>query len=204
MYVSLSLSLSIYIYIYIYCFYSYVYLYVYLPRRGRLARGPSAHQVIKFILCRAMLSCHAYPEPPRALFVRFKIIAPRRPFEGDRTQFIDRGRGRFAEGCRRKPRECVREQKQTSVCSGCVHALVHAIPYCNIVYCTINTLHNAILCYTVASDPPGGQDGLFINGELVKQGVAKHMKVKPNVRYDDMLVKIEKDGPSGQGVDEGS
>ncbi|CAE7221324.1 nucI [Symbiodinium pilosum] len=39
-------------------------------------------------------------------------------------------------------------------------------------------------------------DGLFINSELVKKGAARRFKVPPNVRYDDMLVKLESDARS--------
>ncbi|CAE7688726.1 nucI [Symbiodinium sp. CCMP2456] len=36
-------------------------------------------------------------------------------------------------------------------------------------------------------------DGLFINGELVKKGAARRLRVPPNVRYDDFFTKLETD-----------
>lgn len=41
------------------------------------------------------------------------------------------------------------------------------------------------------------QDGLFVNAELVKQGAARHMKVAPNVKYDDLFVQLEKEASTG-------
>ncbi|CAE7196151.1 nucI [Symbiodinium sp. CCMP2592] len=36
-------------------------------------------------------------------------------------------------------------------------------------------------------------DGLFINGELVKEGAARRLRIPPNVRYDDFFTKLETD-----------
>jgi len=42
------------------------------------------------------------------------------------------------------------------------------------------------------------QDGLFINAELVKQGAAKRLKVAPNVRYDNLFVKLESEASAAK------
>eukprot|EP00933_Yihiella_yeosuensis_P032864 TRINITY_DN2652_c1_g1_i1.p1 TRINITY_DN2652_c1_g1~~TRINITY_DN2652_c1_g1_i1.p1 ORF type:complete len:287 (+),score=73.25 TRINITY_DN2652_c1_g1_i1:48-908(+) len=45
------------------------------------------------------------------------------------------------------------------------------------------------------------QDDMFVNAELVKEGAARRMKVAPNVKYDDLFVKLEKDASSsGKGL----
>lgn len=45
------------------------------------------------------------------------------------------------------------------------------------------------------------QDGMFINAELVKQGAARHMEVKPNVRYAATFLQLEKDASAaGKGL----
>jgi len=45
------------------------------------------------------------------------------------------------------------------------------------------------------------QDDMFVNAELVKQGLARHMKVSPNVRYDTLFTTLEKEAlTSGRGL----
>eukprot|EP00439_Symbiodinium_sp_Y106_P060372 s666_g8.t3 len=38
-------------------------------------------------------------------------------------------------------------------------------------------------------------DGLFINGELVKKGAARRLRIPPNVRYDDFFTKLDRGIP---------
>jgi len=45
------------------------------------------------------------------------------------------------------------------------------------------------------------QDNMFVNAELMKQGVARHMKVAPNTRYDNLFVQLEQEAAAaGRGL----
>lgn len=42
------------------------------------------------------------------------------------------------------------------------------------------------------------KDNLFVNSELVKQGYARRLRVKPNVRYDELFVSLEKEAQTAK------
>lgn len=45
------------------------------------------------------------------------------------------------------------------------------------------------------------KDGLFVNAELVKQGLARRMRIAPNVRYDAVFTKMEQEASAaGRGL----